>query len=657
MAKLGVCYYPEHWPEGNWSRDAKLMADAGIAVVRIGEFAWSRLEPEPGQYDFEWLSRAMDTLANANLTIVLGTPTAAPPKWLVDRLPDMLPVDAAGRTRGFGSRRHYCFSHTGYQEECARIVSQLAQTFGEHPALVAWQTDNEYGCHDTTLSYSQAARQSFLDWLRHKYGTIEKLNDAWGTVFWSMTVHDFDEIELPSRSVTEVNPAHAVDFRRFSSEQVVRFNKLQVDIIRRHSPGRDIIHNYMGRILDFDHFAVGRDLDIAAWDSYPLGFLEDRSDRCPNWKARFKKAGDPDFQAFHHDLYRSVGRGRWWVMEQQPGPVNWAPHNPAPREGTVRLWSLEAFAHGAEVVSYFRWRQLPFGQEQMHAGLLRPDGQPAPGFEDAAQTGKDLAALPTLPATGASDIAIIFDYESAWAWTIQPQGQSFDYFALAFDVYRHLRALGLGVDFVEANCADLSAYSAVFIPGLFAWPQSLLTALANYRGLAVVGPRTGSKTVNFRIPDDLPPNLPADLLDARVVEVESLSQSCSISIISGGEMEKWFEHVELGNACQVLESCIDGRPAVLRQSNLVYLCGWPDDQLMAQLMKIFTDEAELATVELPDGVRMRRRGETIFVFNYGDDTVDMADLGLDDLGQIILGDRILPPSGVSVISTREAGAA
>jgi beta-galactosidase len=169
-----------------------------------------------------------------------------------------------------------------------------------------------------------------------------------------MEYASFEEIELPVGAVTELNPAHRMDFRRFASEQVASFNKLQSDIIRGRSPGRDIIHNFMGRTLAFDHFEVGSQLDVSSWDSYPLGFLEDRSDQGDEWKRRFVRAGDPDFQAFHHDLYRATSGGRWWVMEQQPGPVNWAPHNPAPRKGMVRLWTWEAFAHGAETVSYFR---------------------------------------------------------------------------------------------------------------------------------------------------------------------------------------------------------------------------------------------------------------------------------------------------------------
>jgi beta-galactosidase len=250
-------------------------------------------------------------------------------------MPDMLALDREGRPRKFGARQHYCFSHARYRQHCARIVTELAMRYQSNRDIAAWQTDNEYGCHDTTISYSQAARQAFQIWLRGRYsgpendGDITALNNAWGNVFWLMEYDSFDQIDLPSLTVTEANPNHHLDFRRFTSAQVISFNKLQTDIIRQHS-NAPIAHNYMGRMTDFDHFKVGAYLDVASCDSYPLGFLEDRVTTTETHKKKFARQGDPDFQAFHHDLYRAVGRGRWWVMEQQPRPVNWAPYNPTP---------------------------------------------------------------------------------------------------------------------------------------------------------------------------------------------------------------------------------------------------------------------------------------------------------------------------------------
>jgi len=606
--RLGVCYYPEHWPEAVWAQDARRMRAAGISLVRIGEFAWSRLEPIPGDLRFDWLDRAIATLGEAGLGVVLGTPTATPPRWMLDRHPDMLAVDAQGRPRKFGSRRHYCFAHQGYRAEAARIAALLGARYGANPHVVAWQIDNEYGCHDTVVSYSPAAAAGFRRWLAERHGSIEALNEAWGTVFWSMEYRAFEEIDPPNLTVTEPAPAHVLDYRRYLSDAVVAFNRAQVAALRAHT-GAPLIHNYMGRIVSFDHFAVGRDLEIASWDSYPLGFLEDRSDQGDTWKRRFARQGDPDFQAFHHDLYRAVGRGRWWVMEQQPGPVNWAPHNPAPLPGMVRLWTWEAIAHGAEAVCYFRWRQAPFAQEQMHAGLLRPDSAPAPGLAQAAEVAAELGELPE---TDAAPVGLVFDYEAAWAWEAERQGAECDYFRCVFDVYRALRRAGLSVDIVPPDTADLSPWRLVLAPGLMIWPPALRAALAAYEGVALAGPRTGAKTAGFAIPTALPPEVPG--VASVVARIETLREDCPVPLAQGGAFRFWREFVE-GDA-PTLEHCADGAPALVGTDRRAYLAGWPDDAALDRIVRRFAQTAELETLSLPDGLRVRDRGTMRVVTNY-----------------------------------------
>ncbi len=630
---LGTCYYPEHWPEEIWAEDARRMAELGLAWVRIGEFAWSRLEPEPGHFDWDWMDRAVEMLAGAGLRIVLGTPTATPPRWMLERHPDMLAHDAEGRPRGFGSRRHYCFSHEGYRAEAVRITEQLAQRYGRHPALGAWQTDNEYGCHDTILSYSPAARAAFRDWLAQRYQGVDALNRAWGNVFWSMEYASFDEIGLPNLTVTEPNPSHALDFRRFSSEQVARWNAAQVEAIRRHSDA-PVSHNYMGRTLDFDHFALGRQMEIATWDSYPLGFLEDRLEASDAHKRRYARQGDPDFQAFHHDLYRAVAschdpaRPRWWVMEQQPGPVNWAPYNPAPLPGMVRFWTWEAFAHGAEVVSYFRWRQAPFAQEQHHAGLLRPDSAEAPAFAEARQVAGELAAMPQVAQTQA-EVAFVFDYASAWAWAVQPQGRGCDYFRLVFEMYRGLRKLGLSVDILPPDAETLSGYRLVLIPGLVTLSEPLKQAIARSGAQVLLGPRTNAKTPALGIPVPLPPAIQG--LDVTVTRVETLRPDMPVPMAHGGHVTLWRE--ELEGAAEAIDRDAAGRPVTMRSGPLTYVGGWPDPDFLRHLLLRACAEAKIATLELPPDIRVRQAGQTRFVFNHGPDTVEFEG-------------REIPPAGV-----------
>ncbi|MBE0412213.1 beta-galactosidase [Yoonia sp.] len=607
---LGVCYYPEHWPEDQWATDAARMVATGLTWVRIGEFAWQRMEPAPGQFTWDWLDRAIAVLGDAGLKIVLGTPTATPPRWMLDKYPDMLAVDAAGHPRKFGSRRHYDFSHLPYRNECRRIARAMGERYGKNPHIAAWQIDNEYDCHDTALSYSDAARHGFQDWLAQTYQSADALNRAWGNVFWSMDYDTFDQIDLPNLTVTEPNPAHVLAFRRYSSDQVVAFNRVQADELRRHTDA-PLIHNYMGRITTFDHWLLGADLDVASWDSYPIGFLSDRIESSAKEKQTFLRQGHPDMQAFHHDLYRAVGKGRLWVMEQQPGPVNWAPYNPAPLPGMARLWAWEAFAHGAETVCYFRWRQAPFAQEQMHAGLLRPDSAPAPALAEARQVADEIARLPDVE-TARAPTALVFDYVSAWGWDTQPQGADFDMFRLAFAAYRALRRAGLNIDIVAPDCADLSAYRLVLAPGLMTLTDALRGALANFKGIALIGPRSDTKTDELSIPTPLGPNLPDT--DVTVALTESLPPSDKIKLAGGGRFRHWFEHLE--GSADVHLATKAGQPAIMGGDHLRYLAGWPDDATFDAIIGGLCDTLDLPTLALPEGLRVRDTGTHRFVFNY-----------------------------------------
>ncbi len=635
--RLGVCYYPEHWPEQLWAQDAARMAGAGLTRVRIGEFAWSRIEPEPGRFDWGWLDRAIDVLHAAGLGVILCTPTATPPKWLVDQMPDMVARDAEGKPRKFGSRRHYCFSHAGYRAEAVRISRAVAERYGANPAVVMWQTDNEYGCHDTGVSYSEAARDAFRGWLAARYGDIAALNAAWGNVFWSMEYRSFAEVELPSLTVTEANPAHWLAFRRFSSDQVAAFNRAQVEVIRAASPGRDVTHNFMGFYTEFDHHAVSRDLDVAGWDSYPLGFLEmfrfSEAD-----KLAYARQGHPDIAAFHHDLYRGCTPGeRWAVLEQQPGPVNWARHNPAPLPGMVRLWTLEAMAHGAELVSYFRWRQAPFAQEQMHAGLLRPDSVAAPGLAEAAQAAEDIAALGALGAAPKS-VALVFAYESEWVTAIQPQGQGLSALWAAFSCYSALRRKGLDIDIVPPG-VPLDGYALVVVPCLPIASAAFIAQLDAFAGEIVIGPRSASKTDEFAIPVPLPPGA---LFPATVARVESLRPGLTHPG-EGWEIARWFEHVESGAETEFVAN--DGSVACWRAGRRRYLSAWPEGALVERVLERAARDAGLVLHCLPEGMRLRSAGARTFAFNYSAVTAVIPETVAGDL---VLGTRDLGTAGVAV---------
>jgi beta-galactosidase len=652
--QLGVCYYPEHWPEAWWEDDARRMAEMGISMVRIGEFAWSRLEPTPGTLEWAWLDRAIETLHRHGLKVVMCTPTATPPKWLVDAQPDMIALDAQGHPRGFGSRRHYCFSSGYYREQSRRITELVAKRYGQHPAVAAWQTDNEYGCHDTVLSYSADAANAFRQWLARRYGDVGALNQAWGAVFWSQEYRSFDEIDPPNLTVTEAHPAHRLDYRRFASDEVVAFNREQVQILRTHSPGRDISHNYMGFFTEFDHHDVSADLDVATWDSYPLGFTQNFFFSAEE-KQHYARIGHPDIAAFHHDLYRGMcrttGKGRWWVMEQQPGPVNWAQWNPAPEAGMVRLWTWQAFAHGAEVVSYFRWRQAPFAQEQMHSGLLRPDRSTDQGGMEAAQVHQELQQLARATALGQltvkATVALLMDYPSLWMAQIQPQGADYNPLELSFRVYSALRQLGLDVDILPSS-ADVSGYSLVVLPAHLRSDASLAKRLQACSAQIVLGPRSASKTEQLSIPAQLPPGALSELAGVQITRVESLPPGLQAQVTMHGRnfaATRWCEHIQPRGAT-VEAAFADGRAAVTQHGRTRYVGAWLDHGGWSAVLQRAAQDAGVATASLPKDLRVSRLGDLVFALNFSYTAVAWEPPSTN--ADCLLGSRELAPQAMSV---------
>ena len=644
--ELGVCYYPEHWSEDLWITDAKNIQKNGIKWVRIAEFAWSRIEPNPGDFNWNWLDKIVDILGNNNLKIIMCTPTATPPKWLVDQMPDMVALDENGQARKFGSRRHYSFSHKGYQKESQRITQAVAERYGQNKYVQAWQTDNEYGCHETTYSWCKSSLTEFRVWLKKKYKNIDDLNKSWGNVFWSMEYRSFDEIDLPNLTVTEANPSHNFDFRKFSSEQVKNFNSQQVKILNKYSPGRPVSHNYMGHFVEFDHREVSKDLDITAWNSYPLGNLQNMQIIARKDKKLINDCyniGDPDFQSYHHDLYR--GMGRLWIMEQQPGPVNWARYNPVPIPGAVRMWTWEAFAHNAEVVSYFRWRQAPFAQEQMHSGLMLRDNSPNIGSQEVMQVSKEIQMI-NLPKTENSEIALMHDYEACWMTELDGQTADFHYTRLMLDFYKSVRVNGGSLDIIGKN-DDFRGYKLIIIPSFVHLDDKVFQKIVSSGAKILAGPRTGIKNSNFQIPE----NLSLEGLGYQVTRVDALSYDLPIKVDwkgIKGQLHVWREQ---GKSSGVVEgNSEDGFPVMTSGNKGNYLCGWPDDNLLSAIMREQMISAGLKPITLPHYLRVRRRGNLLFFTNYGKDIVDIPDYFE---GDILLGSKKMKQADVTILESKK----
>ena len=650
---FGVCYYPEHWPESQWDEDAKMMADLGLTYVRIGEFAWSRLEPNPGEYDFGWLDKSVATLAGAGLKIVMGTPTATPPKWLIDQHPEILPVDPdSGRTRGFGSRRHYDFSSPTYLRESLRITEALAQRYGNNDAVVGWQTDNELCCHDTALSGSELALHAFQDWCRQRYGSINKLNSDWGNVFWSMEYRDFTEIELPIGAVTETSPAHRLAYRRFSSDQVINYHNPMVEMIRLHAPGKFITHNFIPmNETAVDNFGLAAGLDFTSYDNYPLGRTDLLLTDAPTEELRrYMRTGHPDFATYYHDQTRGLLNRGFWVMEQQPGPVNWANNNPRPAPGMIRFWTLEAFAHGADCVCYFRWRQAPFAQEQMHAGLLRPDNSQSEAWPEVEQAMAEVVQLDIAhqPLQAAS-VAIITGVEGLWVSDIERQGEAYDFNKVQLSYYSALRELGVNIDFISVD-ADFSGYALIIAPSLPIIDQAFVDKCQSSSAQFIFGPRAGAKTSEFSYPTSLAPGLLQALIPIRVLSVETLRADCHEPLSWNSQNYEsgiWCEQLDTGHSdpLEVLATYANGEPAIVRHERFTYIATLTNSAFLLDFFQQQCQQANIQTYRFGEDIRVCQRGNLMFAFNYSQ---HHAHLPIDPEITIVLGSATIEPHGVTV---------
>lgn len=408
--ELGVCYYPEHWPESMWEDDYRRMRELGFTIIRMGEFAWSIFEPAEGEFQFGLFDRAIDLAHKHGLQVVLGTPTATPPAWLTHKYPEVLNVTYEGVTLQHGMRRHYNYSSLKYRELCARITEQMAEHYGNHPGVVGWQIDNELNCEISEF-YSESDHKAFREWLKQKYVTLEKLNEAWGAVFWNQSYSDWSQVYLPRPTPVpkQPNPHQALDEKRFISDNTISFAKNQADIIRKLAPKQWVTTNGLFGHLD-SHELTDELLDFFSYDSYPQfsTIFNDPKERNPlndrGWGLSLS-------------VVRSISPN-FCIMEQQSGPGGWVNRMdmPSPKPGQMRLWTYQSIAHGADMVLYFRWRTATMGNEIYWHGINDYHNQPNRRVREAGQIGQELAAAgqALIGTRNQANVAIVRDYANEW---------------------------------------------------------------------------------------------------------------------------------------------------------------------------------------------------------------------------------------------------
>ncbi|HOO33221.1 MAG TPA: beta-galactosidase [Thermotogota bacterium] len=445
---IGVDYYPEHWDKDlnslpQMKKDLKIMKENGIELIRVGEFTWYLLENNEGDYDFTFLDRIFEETLKMGIQVMLGTPSATPPAWLIRKHPEILQNDENGNIRNFGSRRHYCYNSHIYKVYVDKLVNKLAERYGKMENLFAWQIDNEFGCENTTFCYCKKCDQSFQRYLEDKYLKIDRLNEDWGTVFWSQQYNEFYQIETPKKTNALKNPHQLLDFYRFSTKSIMRFAQMQIDIIKKYSD-KPITHNLMSNFLEIDYRKMASQYDFISFDNY-YHYNEYK----------------PWYAAMNFDLMWSLQRKAFTVVEQQPGRVNWQERNmyyPAKWMETVSDIGME---HGADNIVYFRYRAVPFGSEQYHNGILNYDGDPK--TSKRLEVCRNMNGKRFKKREGKARIAMYFDYEIAWMHMINGVATDFDYFLSLFDLYKPFYENGEPVDFIFRD-SDFSGYEAIIMP-------------------------------------------------------------------------------------------------------------------------------------------------------------------------------------------------
>jgi len=458
--RFGVSYYPEQWPESYWEDDARRMQECGVNTVRMGEFGWALMEPREGHYDFSLFDRAIATFGRHGIKTIFGTPTAAPPKWLTHKYPEVLGVRETGQPVNDQSRRQYCYNSPVYRQFSRKIVEALAQHYHDNTNIIGWQIDNEMN-NENPECYSDSCRVAFRTWLKNKYGTLDELNARWGTVVWSQSYSDWAQIDLPFPTPAFHNPALMLDYKRFISDSATSYLDDQVEILRRYRPNDFLTHN--GVFKNINYYTFSRGLDLYAYDNYPT------FESSPRYLTGARLT-----------LVRGFN-GRMIIMEQLTGPAGQTYLLRTPRPGEARLWAIQAVAHGADGLLHFRWRAARRGAEEYWYGVLDHDNVPRARFGEFEQEGQELQKIgPQIVGSKVvSSIAVIKDFEDEWVFDYQYLTKEINVGAVYNALFQAASEQRYNIDFVGPN-ADLSGYKLVFAPQLALMDNQLTERLQQF---------------------------------------------------------------------------------------------------------------------------------------------------------------------------------
>jgi beta-galactosidase len=633
--KIGTYYYPEQWPREQWQRDFDNIAKLGLQIVHMAEFAWFDLEPKPGHFQFDWLDHCLDLAKQRKLDVILCTPTAAPPVWLSVGSPQTLPIYEGQIQHRFGGRRHYNPLSPEFQAATRRIVQAMADRFGNHPSIIGWQIDNEYS---NGFDQSETTHAAFRKWLREKYKDIKTLNRAWGNQFWNTYYTDFEQILMPpKRDPQYANPHACLDASRFWSQAFAAFNRIQVDILKPKVGNRFITTNFMSLQLDCDPGDMAKDMPLMAWDSYPVTGWEKEGD-----DENYRMA-DPASISTVHDLMASYHK-RWGLMELQPGHVNWSNVPVRLYPGAIRLWIWTAFAHGAEFVTTYRYRQPLVGIELFHHGIVETDGvTTSPGGKQFVQVLNELRKLdpkrvPKLadePYNPKQTVGLVLDFDQLWYYVTLPQARRWNQPTWIHRWYAALTRLGVRIQILRPDSVWPNDLPLIVAPGLQMVDPPLINKFETYAkngGNLVLTCRTGLMDRTGQLFEGPwgKPILP--MIGATIDDYDSLRDDRFGQINFDNKQYRWGawgDQLTAKDGTEVLATYADqfyaGAAAITRapfgKGQVSYVGVFPEQSLIDAFVESLAEKigpSRLQTHALPTRIQLLTRGPYKIALNYND---------------------------------------